>query len=129
MTLALGADNMSGLLRILSKQDTIADGVATLHFGLRKDREMRIRIHLNKEPQMILKSFVEVDPVVYYRQSLMLRSPSTGTWILSHEAVQRWRQEKGSRLWVHGIPGAGKTILASSLIESLHQLRSSQRSC
>lgn len=44
----------------------------------------------------------------------------SGDWILKHEKVQNWREADtpvSSILWLNGIPGAGKTILASVIIE------------
>lgn len=44
----------------------------------------------------------------------------SGDWILKQEKVQNWREEDipvSSILWLNGIPGAGKTILASVIIE------------
>ncbi|KAH7381988.1 hypothetical protein BKA64DRAFT_584001 [Cadophora sp. MPI-SDFR-AT-0126] len=49
------------------------------------------------------------------------KSPGTGVWILKNEKVRNWLQPdvpESSLLWVNGIPGAGKTILASIIIDA-----------
>jgi hypothetical protein len=44
----------------------------------------------------------------------------TGKWILKTEHIRNWRDAqppRDSSLWINGIPGAGKTVLASVIIE------------
>lgn len=46
--------------------------------------------------------------------------PHTGKWLLKHPRYVEWRQDdvpRSSTLWLHGIPGAGKTVLASVVID------------
>ncbi|KAF2680197.1 C2H2 domain-containing protein [Lentithecium fluviatile CBS 122367] len=50
--------------------------------------------------------------------------PSTGRWILKHEFVKDWMAVDNPPtpiVWLTGIPGAGKTILASTIIEECKQ--------
>lgn len=47
--------------------------------------------------------------------------PQSGCWLLFRDKVKAWLDPSMSvaaGLWIHGIPGAGKTILASLLIET-----------
>lgn len=52
-------------------------------------------------------------------------TPGTCSWILSHEAFDRWLNE-GSHfpriLWIHGNAASGKSILSSFIIDHLIQL-------
>ncbi|KAK2808656.1 hypothetical protein FQN50_004520 [Emmonsiellopsis sp. PD_5] len=44
----------------------------------------------------------------------------SGDWILEHEKLKDWKKTSkpaSSALWLNGIPGAGKTILASAIID------------
>ncbi|CAI0650061.1 unnamed protein product [Colletotrichum noveboracense] len=50
--------------------------------------------------------------------SIRLRQSGTGIWLQKLQDFQHWLSEPGSRLWLKGIPGAGKTVLAGSIIES-----------
>ena len=45
----------------------------------------------------------------------------TGEWFLKSEAFTTWTSEEESLLWCPGIPGAGKTFLASIAFEHLKQ--------
>jgi adenylate kinase family enzyme len=47
--------------------------------------------------------------------------PRSGQWLLSRDKVKAWLDPAmivAACLWIHGIPGAGKTVLASLLIDS-----------
>ncbi|KAF8247054.1 hypothetical protein K440DRAFT_661671 [Wilcoxina mikolae CBS 423.85] len=45
---------------------------------------------------------------------------NTGEWLLQHETFRRWQTSSASTiLWLHGIPGAGKTKLTSVVLDSL----------
>ena len=47
--------------------------------------------------------------------------PRSGKWLLSRDKVKAWLDPAMSAaacLWIHGIPGAGKTVLASLLIDN-----------
>lgn len=43
----------------------------------------------------------------------------TGQWLLNSEDFKNWVDEQGQTLFCHGIPGAGKTIITSIVIENL----------
>jgi Cdc6-like AAA superfamily ATPase len=59
------------------------------------------------------------DPSTNYHKALKQRHASTGTWLLESEVFIRWKESSHSFLWLHGIPGCGKTILSSTVIEYL----------
>ena len=50
------------------------------------------------------------------------RSKGTGVWFLKSETFDRWKSGDGLVMWCPGIPGAGKTFLASIVIEKLREL-------
>ena len=54
------------------------------------------------------------------------RSKGTGQWFLESETFDRWRSGEDLILWCPGIPGAGKTFLASIVIEKLRELYQEQ---
>ncbi|KAH8700392.1 hypothetical protein BGW36DRAFT_425219 [Talaromyces proteolyticus] len=79
-----------------------------------------------------LRSHIEQDKLFHwlrptdasqnYTRAIETRQPGTSTWVLEHEKFLRWKSKKGSFLWISGIAGSGKTILASSIIEHIAQL-------
>ncbi|TLD33782.1 hypothetical protein PspLS_00694 [Pyricularia sp. CBS 133598] len=50
-----------------------------------------------------------------------------GRWILDHKEVQSWLGPdvpRSSIVWIHGVPGAGKSVLASLIIEEVRNQKS-----
>lgn len=44
------------------------------------------------------------------------RQGNTGVWLLRTETFTRWLVRNNSLLWIHGIPGSGKSVLCSTVI-------------
>ncbi|KAF4949262.1 hypothetical protein FGADI_9033 [Fusarium gaditjirri] len=59
------------------------------------------------------------DPSPIHNRSRKLYEKGTGTWMLRSHHWTDWLASSTRCLWVHGIPGSGKTILASWLIEKV----------
>ncbi|KAJ7270947.1 hypothetical protein C8J57DRAFT_1468148 [Mycena rebaudengoi] len=47
------------------------------------------------------------------------RQKGTGLWFLDEKQFQDWLSAPGGTLWCHGIPGAGKTVLTSIVVDHL----------
>ncbi|KAJ7694894.1 ankyrin repeat-containing domain protein, partial [Mycena rosella] len=47
------------------------------------------------------------------------REKGTGKWLLADPVFKKWQSTSGSTLWCHGIPGAGKTVLVSMVVDHL----------
>jgi Cdc6-like AAA superfamily ATPase len=61
-------------------------------------------------------------PVNYGSQQsdfINLRQPGTGQWLIESTEFQRWLDIKNQTLFCPGIPGAGKTILTSIVVDEL----------
>ena len=57
------------------------------------------------------------DPSTNYGKALAQRHSGTGRWLLESPTYSRWTEEPASFLWLHGIPGCGKTVLSTTVIE------------
>jgi hypothetical protein len=62
-----------------------------------------------------------LDPSTNYHKAHKQRQAETGLWLLDGPKFTEWKESAGSRLWLYGIPGCGKTILSSTIIEHLLQ--------
>ncbi|KAF2121937.1 hypothetical protein BDV96DRAFT_134213 [Lophiotrema nucula] len=51
-----------------------------------------------------------------------LRTPTTGDWLLRGSAYAQWKISPRSLFWLHGVPGSGKTVLCSSIVEDLKEM-------
>jgi hypothetical protein len=58
------------------------------------------------------------DPSINYYTALSLRQADTGLWLVESDLYKEWKV-KASSIWLHGIPGCGKTILSSTLLEHI----------
>lgn len=57
-----------------------------------------------------------------YEKHLSSHLHGTGTWVFETEAYRQWYDgHEHGILWIRGIPGAGKSVLASSIIRRLAQ--------
>ncbi|KAK6064699.1 ankyrin repeat protein [Seiridium cupressi] len=57
------------------------------------------------------------DPSSLHNRALSLVEDGTCTWILRSPDWDDWLAKRYRSIWLHGIPGAGKTILASYLVD------------
>lgn len=56
---------------------------------------------------------------INYVNAAKLRHPNTGRWFLKSDRYLWLKSTSNARLWLCGIPGSGKTVLASTVIEDL----------
>ena len=117
LSLALTADGMSALLQALSRQDDIQEGIKDINAQLRTWKEAETRIRIDNERRRILDHFSTIDFRKNHETALKLRHPATGIWLTDGNEFKHWIATKNASLWLFGIPGAGKTVLASSVIE------------
>ncbi|EXK24229.1 hypothetical protein FOMG_19035 [Fusarium oxysporum f. sp. melonis 26406] len=99
-------DILSGLD---TKVNQLSDGV----------QDMRFR-QLNQEHQAILDWLTPVNYGSQQSDYFGKRQQGTGQWFLESAEYQEWLDADGKTLFCPGIPGAGKTILSSIVINDLH---------
>lgn len=120
--LALQADGTAGLLKALSGQKEISASIEDIKSELRLKRDIDIRVMLNKERHNILRTFGDIDPRRSHDMSRRLRHPGTGMWLIESPTFQHWLCSTNEYLWLYGIPGAGKTVIASLAIDETLQM-------
>jgi len=59
------------------------------------------------------------DPSTNYNKALQQRHEGSGLWFLKSDTFAKWKKRQNSFLWLHGIPGCGKTILSSAVVKNL----------
>ncbi|KAF7345841.1 ANK-REP-REGION domain-containing protein [Mycena venus] len=63
-----------------------------------------------------------VSPLNFFpRQAdiLKARQPGTGEWLLRKDMFVKWKAGEMSAMWCRGMPGAGKTVLVSIVVDHL----------
>ncbi|KAE9375050.1 ankyrin [Stipitochalara longipes BDJ] len=86
------------------------------------------QLEASLSPEDLAKVQAWLQPTDYEAQSsefhrhLSSQAPGTGLWICETSKYQQWQEsrEHGS-LWIKGIPGAGKSVTAASMIEHLQE--------
>lgn len=81
-------------------------------------REIKDKLSVG-ERAMILDKFITVDPSGHHRDAWSLHEPVTSKWITRSDQWKAWIEGDARLCWIEGIPGAGKTILASYIIETI----------
>ena len=88
---------------------------------------MHDRIRMDKKREEVLAFFGKIDTSSNHRMSLKLRHPLTGLWVTEGLTFQKWLISRNSKLWLLGIPGGGKTVIAASIIEETMRNSSEDR--
>ncbi|KAI9881508.1 MAG: hypothetical protein M1830_000071 [Pleopsidium flavum] len=85
-----------------------------------EDDELPVFSHMTaKKREEIHRWLSAPDPSLNHVWAKEKRVPSTGSWFLMSEQFADWKTNPHSLLWIYGIPGCGKTILCSTIIENV----------
>ncbi|KAH7346263.1 hypothetical protein BKA65DRAFT_273834 [Rhexocercosporidium sp. MPI-PUGE-AT-0058] len=112
VTLALSAREMSALCQI-------RDGVYTIKAALDSDQAERKKIFIDNKRHEMLRLLGSINARNWQDSNIRLRQLGTGIWFTEGSDFVEWLSQKRSKLWINGIPGAGKTILMSSTIQKI----------
>ncbi|KAK4217524.1 hypothetical protein QBC37DRAFT_479716 [Rhypophila decipiens] len=97
LSMALTVDSMDALSQCLTNQETLQAQMATIASGVQETHEITAHIELNDRKRL---------------------------WLVDGEDFQQWLAVPHSKLWLTGIPGAGKTVLAGAMIAEVLKLSS-----
>ncbi|RYP05136.1 hypothetical protein DL764_004021 [Monosporascus ibericus] len=78
-----------------------------------------VQYHHTQEQQAILNWLTSIDYGPQQSGHFRRRQPGTGQWLLNSDKYQNWLKTSKQTLFCPGIPGAGKTILTSIIIDDL----------
>ncbi|KAF5630756.1 purine and uridine phosphorylase [Fusarium tjaetaba] len=84
-----------------------------------KKADTIIRHHLTQQHKELLEWLTLADYSLFQCDNIGRRQPGTGQWLLNSPEFCNWRDSPNQTLFCPGIPGAGKTILTSIVIDSL----------
>ena len=74
---------------------------------------------LSHEQNKIIQWLQYTDPSTNHNAACERREPLTGNWLLQSDDFAKWKREPKQLLWLHGIPGCGKTILSSTVVQHI----------
>jgi ankyrin repeat protein len=70
----------------------------------------------------MFKWYKSCDPEQNHQRSRSKHEPDTAKWIFDVREFQSWKTQDGESLWINGVPGAGKTILCSTIIDHMQEM-------
>ncbi len=117
ISIALSGDTLATVLTALSRQEDLSADLKDMKNKQTQTWAMEDHIRMNQQRKDILKFFGKIDPSSNHQMSLKLRHPFTGLWLTEGLPFRTWLNSRNSKLWLSGIPGAGKTVIAASIIE------------
>ncbi|KLP18132.1 Uncharacterized protein LW94_12089 [Fusarium fujikuroi] len=133
----LSEEKLTAVMEETQKQGhSIQDKLDQLHRQLQerdqKNAERDLTAHQSRIDQQYSTVESRIDAPNYhedYEIASQKRFQNTsGRWILSHPLVSEWldhSSKANGKIYLSGIPGAGKTVLTSSIIHHLKERRSS----
>ncbi|KAI9779165.1 MAG: hypothetical protein M1839_007700 [Geoglossum umbratile] len=108
LALALATDNIHATR-------AVQDGVKSIQQSLELTQ-------LRERREKILRWLLWNDPKEKHSTSRRLYQKGSNQWILDSDALKRWKTTPGQSLWLHGIPGCGKTIICSTIVDHIQEL-------
>lgn len=78
-----------------------------------------VRHQDHQEHREILDWFTPIDYAAQHNDFINRRQPGTGQWLLYSAEYRTWLETDKQTLFCPGIPGAGKTILTSIVVDDL----------
>jgi hypothetical protein len=112
--LALTAEAIEAVLRGSQATRT---GVAAVQ-RVSRNLDTVLRVVVNEERRKLLESVGAYDADGKWHMNMSLCHPGPGLWFARGPEYISWSTKPGSKLWVHGIPGAGKTVLSALSVRS-----------
>ncbi|KAF9889739.1 hypothetical protein FE257_007045 [Aspergillus nanangensis] len=105
---------------IASANRLMKDALVRDRLAAEKDVMFLTKRGHDKDHQLIADWLTSIDYALQQSDFFIRRQEGTGEWFLQSSEFQQWLKEKNQTLFCRGMPGAGKTILTSIVIQHLH---------
>ncbi|KAI1346609.1 hypothetical protein F5Y01DRAFT_321618 [Xylaria sp. FL0043] len=124
--LAVNADTLENLMDCLATQKKISNQLDSVQATVREILDIETKIALDRTTQEVLEFFArKIDNRSVFDIYRSRRHPLTCLWFTQSQVFQEWQNSPGSRLWISGIPGGGKSVISSIIIAECLQLTGS----
>ncbi|TEY70400.1 hypothetical protein BOTCAL_0104g00090 [Botryotinia calthae] len=101
-------------------KSTLALGLSADQTNLALNLTSRIENQFaDQKTRDIYRWLAALDPFPTHSATLKKHQPNTGTWFITSKQYEDWYLGNDAFLWLYGIPGSGKTVLCSTIVEHL----------
>lgn len=118
-TVVLGAATYKEVKDARREQQEWHQAEAKTSMAIRSGVDESNRRQDNQERQAILDWITPFDYAAQQHDFIRRREEGTGQWLLDSKVFQTWLNTDKQTLFCPGIPGAGKTIITSIVVEEL----------
>nr|XP_036582598.1 ankyrin repeat protein [Colletotrichum truncatum]KAF6791303.1 ankyrin repeat protein [Colletotrichum truncatum] len=114
-------ENLQRRCQVINSMISIDNTTLAVNTNLeiRSTRKQLSEMHLDERKREILDWITPLDFASQQTDNLERRQEGTGQWLLDSPEFRTWVQEDRKTLFCPGMPGAGKTMLSSIVIEDL----------
>ncbi len=95
----------------------IQGDIENIREGVNKITEEFTNLQMGGRSKKIHQWLSAPDPSSNHSRALKHHYANTGDWFLKSDIYLDWLSNPGALLWLFGIPGCGKTILSSTIIQ------------
>lgn len=108
-------------MQILPREIKFKDGLSLTN-SISQDVQYIKKALSDSQIREICQWLQNIDPSPQHNAARELRQQGTGDWVFECEQWNNWINLKTRCLRIHGIRGAGKTVLAAHIIEQVSQM-------
>ncbi|KAH1416219.1 hypothetical protein KXW31_004599 [Aspergillus fumigatus] len=101
--------------------EDISETVADIHSITTGTKAVVENLNLDSQFDKVRRWLCPPDPSTNLNEAHKKRHQGTGSWFLENQIFKQWKTGKRQHLWLHGLPGCGKTVLSATIIENLNQ--------
>ncbi|KAB2568802.1 hypothetical protein DBV05_g12524 [Lasiodiplodia theobromae] len=126
LSLALSKKSLTSIIEVLKKQDVALQQMEEIRKEQSRIRQRQIQDserRLSQERREMLNTVSGMRPEDSFRKHFSLHQDGTGVWFLESSEFDKFMSTPNSRLWVYGIPGAGKSVLSAMIIDHISTQR------
>ncbi|KAF4309037.1 hypothetical protein GTA08_BOTSDO03133 [Botryosphaeria dothidea] len=120
LSLEMEKESLSAVVDVLKKQEETIRHVQELRSHIRSTEIEAAKRRMKKEQRKVVNEFSKIEPETFRKRQIAARQNGTGIWFLEGIDFRRFLSTKNSKLWPHGIPGAGKSVLSASIIDTIN---------
>lgn len=75
-----------------------------------------------KERDKILDWLSGPDSSINFKNAKSKREPGTCSWLIDSNSFKSWVETEKQVMWLHGLPGTGKTVLSATVVDYLESI-------